>query len=204
VHKLACFAKELFVDLIFKGKSRLRVLSEMFMTTSTGFPGSGNAAQLLIFNAMETKSVMSIALELIFVHSPFSRTLHDATPSSKQKRWSNDCVVLAFARPNFNATLPCVSNAHNADSSTQDADSSMRSVLPMLHTMTRPRASIRSRVGNVVIPQQIELGGIQSQAVLFLQQICVVTLPKQQCLQLLPSPLMPPMLAEHVGTCQMG
>jgi hypothetical protein len=39
---------ELFVDLIFSGKSRVRVSSEMLMSESTELPGSGSIAQMLI------------------------------------------------------------------------------------------------------------------------------------------------------------
>jgi hypothetical protein len=42
-------SEELFVDLIFNGKSRVRVLSEMFIFKSTEFPGSENIAQMLIY-----------------------------------------------------------------------------------------------------------------------------------------------------------
>jgi hypothetical protein len=42
-------SEKLFTDLIFNGKSRVRVLSEMLIFKSTEFPGSGNIAQMLIY-----------------------------------------------------------------------------------------------------------------------------------------------------------
>jgi hypothetical protein len=42
-------SEELFVKLIFDGKSWERVPSEMLISKSTEFPGSGNIAQMLIY-----------------------------------------------------------------------------------------------------------------------------------------------------------
>jgi hypothetical protein len=42
-------SEELFVDLIFNGKSQVRVPSEMLIFKSTEFPGSGNIAQIIIY-----------------------------------------------------------------------------------------------------------------------------------------------------------
>jgi hypothetical protein len=42
-------SEELFIDLFFNGKSRVRDPFEMLISKSTEFPWSGNIAQMLIY-----------------------------------------------------------------------------------------------------------------------------------------------------------
>jgi len=86
VNKLAGFgSEELFVDLIFKGKGRMRVLSEMLMYIN----GSSRArnyrsdANLVIdFYAIVNENYDINYSRIGFVRCPFAWSFHGTTPYS--------------------------------------------------------------------------------------------------------------------------